>query len=94
MSAKLMKAEADWAQTTTELCSTCQFLNASMFTTSSLQDVSSTKGVVASRRASQQRENHTASRPTYVGHRSVQAVATGPKMTAAIRNVSTEILLE
>jgi len=91
MSAKLMKAEADWAHTTTELCYTCQYLNASMFTASSLQDVSSTKGVVASRRASQRRENHTASHPVYVGHRSVQEVATGPTMTAAIRNVNTEI---
>jgi hypothetical protein len=42
-----MKVEADRAQTTTELCYTCQFLKAFMFTASSLQDVSSTKGVVA-----------------------------------------------
>jgi hypothetical protein len=94
MSAKLMKVEADRARTTTETCYTCQFLNASMFTASSLQDASSTKGVVASGRASQRRENHTAGRPAYVGHRSVQAVATGPTMTAAIRNVNIEILTE
>ena len=94
MPAKLMKVEADRAQTTTELCYTCQFLNASMFTASSLQDVSSTKGVVASRRDSQRWENHTAGRPAYVGHRNVRAVATGGTMTAAIRNVNTEILME
>jgi len=67
-----MTVEADRAQTTTELCYTCQFLNASMFTASSLQDVSSTKGVIASRRASQRREHHTAGCPAYVGRRSVQ----------------------
>jgi len=83
-----MKVEADRAQTTTELCYTCQFLNAFMFTASSLQDVSSTKGVVASRRATQRRENHT------LGRRSLQAVATGLTITAAIRNVNTEILTE
>ena len=88
-----MEVEADRAQTTTELFyTTCQFLNATMFAASSLQYVSSTKGVVASRRASQRRENYTAGRPAYVGHRSVQVVVTDPKMTAAIRNVSTEIL--
>jgi hypothetical protein len=94
MSANLMKVEADWAQTTTELWYTSQFLNETMFTASILQDGSSTKGVVASRKASKRRENHTFGRPAYIGHRSVQAVATGPTMTTAIRNVNTEILME
>jgi hypothetical protein len=94
MSAKLKKVEAHRTQTIKELCYRCQFLNASMITASSLQDVSSIKGVVGSRRASQRRDNHKAGRPAYVGHRRAQAVATGPTMTAAIRNVNTEILMK
>jgi len=89
-----MTAEADTAQTTTELCYTRQFLNTSMFTASSLQDVSSIKGVIASKRASQRREHHTAGCTAYAGRGSLQAVAAGPTTTAATRNVSIEILME
>ena len=63
-----MKVEAYRSQNTIELCYKCQFLTASMFTASSLQDVFSAKAVVASREASQRREHLTAGRPAYVAH--------------------------